>query len=85
MIFFLVPETKQRTLEELDYVFAVPLRKFIRYQVGTWLPWFLQRYVLWNKGAHLEPLYAFDEGVKRDMKDVKSPDSSQPLEVGSTV
>ena len=23
MIFFLVPETKQRTLEELDYIFAV--------------------------------------------------------------
>ena len=26
MIFFLVPETKQRTLEELDYIFAVSIQ-----------------------------------------------------------
>lgn len=34
MIFFWVPETKQRTLEELDYIFAVPTRKFGAYQLG---------------------------------------------------
>ena len=33
MIFLWVPETKQRTLEELDYVFAVPTRKHMSYQV----------------------------------------------------
>jgi len=31
MIFLFVPETKQRTLEELDYIFAVPTRKFIQH------------------------------------------------------
>lgn len=69
MIFLFMPETKQRTLEELDYIFAVPLSKFIKYQTGTWLPWWWQRYVL-RKKVTLEPLYQFDTGVKRDLKDV---------------
>ncbi|KAF8250998.1 hypothetical protein K440DRAFT_596824 [Wilcoxina mikolae CBS 423.85] len=59
MIFFFVPETKQRTLEELDYVFAVPLRKFMSYQLTKFLPWWIQRYVFMNKNAKLEPLYHF--------------------------
>lgn len=68
MIFFFLPETKQRTLEELDYIFAVPVRRFMSYQAGTWLPWWFKRYVLWNKNAQLEPLYKF-EGVKQNLKD----------------
>jgi hypothetical protein len=68
MIFFFVPETKQRTLEELDYVFAVPLRKFMSYQSGTWLPWWFKRYVLWQKSAKLQPLYQF-ENVRETLKD----------------
>ncbi len=61
MIFFGLPETKQRTLEELDYVFAVPTRVFIHYQTTKWLPWFIKRYVLFQKNAVLEPLYHFEE------------------------
>ncbi|CAJ2510349.1 Uu.00g050520.m01.CDS01 [Anthostomella pinea] len=57
MIFFLVPETKQRTLEELDYVFAVPNRKFASYQVNKVLPWWFNRWILFKKNAYLEPLY----------------------------
>lgn len=38
MIFLWVPETKQRTLEELDYVFAVPTRVHMHYQLTTALP-----------------------------------------------
>ncbi|KAH8773472.1 hypothetical protein F5883DRAFT_627955 [Diaporthe sp. PMI_573] len=60
MVFLCVPETKQRTLEELDYIFAVPTRTFINYQMRTWLPWFFKRHVLLNRGAKLEPLYQFD-------------------------
>lgn len=60
MIFLFVPETKQRTLEELDYVFAVPTRTFINYQLKDWLPWFIKRYVLLDNNAKLEPLYHFD-------------------------
>ncbi|KAL5507358.1 hypothetical protein ACEPAH_6814 [Sanghuangporus vaninii] len=65
MIFFWVPETKQRTLEELDYIFAVPTSKHASYQLTTWLPYFIKRYIFLDKTAHLEPLYHF-EGVAAD-------------------
>jgi hypothetical protein len=57
MIFFFVPETKQRTLEELDYIFAVPGKKFIAYQTGKAAPWWFKRWVLWQRDAKLESLY----------------------------
>jgi MFS family permease len=60
MIFLWVPETKQRTLEELDYVFAVPTRKHMHYQMTKALPWWVSRYILMKKGPLLEPLYHFD-------------------------
>lgn len=60
MIFFWVPETKQRTLEELDYIFAVPTGQFGRYQLTKALPWWIKRYVLLKKDAKLEPLYHFE-------------------------
>lgn len=59
MIFLFVPETKQRTLEELDYVFAVPTRTHMHYQLTKALPYFFKRYVAMNKSATLEPLYTF--------------------------
>lgn len=61
MIFFWVPETKERTLEELDYIFAVPVSKFAKYQMVTALPWWFKRYVLFQKSATKKPLYQFDE------------------------
>jgi hypothetical protein len=59
MIFFFVPETKQRTLE-LDYVFAVPTRTHAKYQLTKSLPYFIKRWVFFRKNAKLEPLYTFD-------------------------
>jgi len=61
MIFLFVPETKQRTLEELDYVFAVPTRTHMAYQVKKALPYWFKRYVFMDKTATLEPLYHFDQ------------------------
>ena len=60
MIFLWVPETKQRTLEELDYIFAVPTRTHMHYQLTKALPWFINRWVFRRKDAVLEPLYQFD-------------------------
>ena len=62
LIFFLVPETMQRTLEELDFIFGVPTRRHMAYQLRVWLPWWVKRYVFWRKSAKLEPLYHL-EGV----------------------
>jgi len=61
MIFFLLPETKQRTLEELDYVFAVPTSRHVSYQLNTFLPYWIKKWVLFQRDAKLEPLYKFDE------------------------
>ncbi|KAF8344415.1 sugar transporter [Amanita rubescens] len=61
MIFLLVPETKQRTLEELDYVFAVPTSKHAGYQMSVFLPYWIKRWVFFQRNAVLKPLYNFDE------------------------
>lgn len=61
MIFLWVPETKRRTLEELDYVFGAPTSKFIRYNVGEVLPYGFKRYVLFQKSATLRPFYKDEE------------------------
>ncbi|KAH7032722.1 uncharacterized protein B0I36DRAFT_99995 [Microdochium trichocladiopsis] len=74
LIFFFVPETKQRTLEELDYIFAVPNRKFAQYQTSVALPWWfahslpytIKRYVFFQKNAKktpLTPLYHKEEVI----------------------
>lgn len=56
----LIPRnSRQRTLEELDYVFGVPTRRHASYQVGTWLPWVFRRYVLLDRDAKWQPLYHF--------------------------
>ncbi|KAJ7761249.1 hypothetical protein DFH07DRAFT_740344 [Mycena maculata] len=65
MIFLGLPETKQRTLEELDQIFSVPTSRHAAYQLQTWLPWFVRRYVRWDQAAELEPLYDLD-GVTRE-------------------
>ncbi|MCJ1393707.1 hypothetical protein MMC18_006583 [Xylographa bjoerkii] len=59
MIFLWVPETKQRTLEELNYIFGVPTRQHMHYQTVTYLPYLYQRYVM-RRDVELEPLYKFD-------------------------
>jgi len=60
MIFFWLPETKQKTLEELDYVFAVPTRTHMKYQAGTVAPWWFKRYVLRRKGLPSPTLYKLE-------------------------
>lgn len=56
LIFCFVPETKLRTLEELDQVFSFPTRDFIKYQVTQFLPWFFKRYFLRQETAELQPM-----------------------------
>lgn len=51
---------KQRTLEELDYIFGVPTGKFIAYNFRVALPWWWKRWVLFDKSMKLRPLYTFD-------------------------
>ncbi|KAF7548561.1 hypothetical protein G7046_g8633 [Stylonectria norvegica] len=77
LIFLFLPETKQRTLEEIDYIFAVPTRVFVRYQVTKALPWWLRRWILFQKNAALKPLYQLDvaEHEHEDEEDNRSSDA----------
>jgi hypothetical protein len=71
MIFLFLPETKQRTLEELDYIFAVPTRTFMKYQCFTVLPWWFKTYVLRRKIGPCEELYTFEGHVDGDAEFVE--------------
>ncbi|KIV82060.1 hypothetical protein PV11_04196 [Exophiala sideris] len=64
LVFLFVPETKQKTLDELDGVFSVSTRMFIKYQTTKYLPWFAKRYILRQKEAELKP-FAFGEEYQR--------------------
>ncbi|KAK6530090.1 hypothetical protein TWF694_003462 [Orbilia ellipsospora] len=63
LIFCFLPETKQRTLEELDYIFGVPTHKFTKYQWTKALPYWIKRNIMRKKNVELEPLYHFDDTV----------------------
>jgi sugar porter (SP) family MFS transporter len=56
LVFLFVPETRMKTLEELDEVFNVPTRRFMCYQTKEYAPWFVRRYLLGRKEAHLRSL-----------------------------
>lgn len=57
LIFLFVPETKQKTLEELDYIFAVPTRKHAKHQLYAVLPWWIKRWVFWQRETSCPELY----------------------------
>ncbi|KAF6802092.1 sugar transporter [Colletotrichum musicola] len=59
-IFLFMPETKQRSLEELDDVFSVSTRRHASYQLKEVLPWWFDRYILRKKGLHEPQLYHFE-------------------------
>lgn len=63
-IFLFVRETKQKTLEELDGVFAVPMGVYIKYQVREVVPWWFKRWVLWQRSVELRPMVQEGEGLQ---------------------
>lgn len=76
MVFLWMPETMQRSLEQLDYVFAVPMRTHMRFQVTRMLPWFINRWILFRKTGPAPALYFFDD----DNVEEQSKASSSHLE-----
>jgi len=59
-------ETKQRTLEELDQVFSVPVSVFAKYQLTKALPYFVKRWIFFQRSARLEPLYKIEIEKKKE-------------------
>jgi hypothetical protein len=62
--FLWLPETKQRTLDELDYVFGVPTQTHMKYQAGKNLPWWFKTYILRRKDPSRQGLYNFGDGQR---------------------
>ncbi|MBE3046349.1 MFS transporter [Candidatus Bathyarchaeota archaeon] len=46
LVYLFVEETKQRSLEDLEQIYNVPKRRFVRFQATVHLPWFLKRWFL---------------------------------------
>jgi hypothetical protein len=63
LVFLFVPETRLKTLDELDEVFSVPMRTFIKYQTTEYLPWTIKRYGMGQREAELKPLISSDYRV----------------------
>lgn len=61
MILFFMPETKQRTLEELDYTFGVTTRRHAQFQATEQIPWWFRKWVLMKKGEPEPQLYHFED------------------------
>lgn len=53
------PETKARSLEELDAVFSVPTHEQVAHGLRQ-IPWFIQKY-LFRRDVHLQPLIDFEK------------------------
>jgi hypothetical protein len=51
---------QQRSLEELDYVFAVPTRTHMKYQISQVAPYWFNKNILRKKGLKEPKLYKFD-------------------------
>jgi len=51
MVFCFLRETKQLTLEELDQVFSVPTKVYLKYETKVWLPYFFKRHIMRNKSV----------------------------------
>lgn len=63
-VLLLLPETKSRSLEELDAVFSVSTRRQVAHGLRE-VPYFFNKYILRRKDVYLAPLIDF-EAAHRD-------------------
>ena len=74
LVFLFVPETRLKSLDELDDVFSISSRAFAKYQTTEYAPWFARRYLLGQKQADLKPLLLVQEyrELDQDENDVQA-------------
>jgi len=83
LVFLFVPETKLKTLDELDEVFSIPSRRFCRYKAIECLPWWTKRYILRKKEAGFTTLESTSEYNRLDQADDGHVHSDTLEEIGA--
>jgi hypothetical protein len=58
--------------EELDYIFAIPTRTFMKHQCFTVLPWWIKTTILRRKIGPCPSLWSFDGHVDNDREFVET-------------
>lgn len=67
LVFLFVEETRRISLEDLDFIYAVPKSKFLKFQLKEYAPWVLKGVVLsllGRKGASTDDI-ADDESISQ--------------------
>ena len=75
-IFLLVPETKQLSLEELDQVFEIDRRTFVRHELKVWLPYVIKHTFLFQRSlprppALIEAIDTIEDRQKKEAKEAR--------------
>ena len=61
LVWLFVPGTVQvTTLEEMNYIFGVPTKRHVQYQIKDVLPWMMRRSIQGQRAGRLEPLYTWN-------------------------
>jgi MFS family permease len=71
--YFLLPETKALTLEELDTVFNVGNREHAKYYTEK-LPWYVGKYIMRRDMIPIAPMYEFTEETETRQNSVVEPE-----------
>lgn len=71
-LFELFSQTLTIVQEELDYIFAIPTRRFMAHQVGRVLPWWIKTYILGRKIGPCPALWSFDGHVDNDKEFIET-------------
>jgi hypothetical protein len=66
LVWLLVPGTAEvTTLEEMNYVFGVPTKRHIQYQIYTVLPWIWDCILHPRRAVQPDPLYRWERECKQ--------------------
>lgn len=84
LIFLLVEETKRRSLEDLDLIFAVSKKRFIQFQMSDMLPWFFKKWFLGRKEPEPEFYRDLIWGSRGMEEMVRQADLDEDLEMRET-
>ena len=75
LVYLLVEETKQRSLEDLEQIYNVSKRTFVQYVATVHLPWVLRRWVMCSDEEKPE---LWDDATKEVTRPVEMVNMSRP-------